>query len=129
MPVTAKLSLNFYKTFGDEITNELVNWFNQVDATYRSEFKDLFEVHFSKFDAKLGQRTAELRSEMQQRFAELDAKLEQRTAQLDAKIEQRTAELRAEVRTGLHAVEVRLIRWMFLFWIGSLGTAIALIKL
>lgn len=118
MPVTAKLSQNFYKTFGDEITNELVNWFNQVDATYRSEFKDLFEVHFSKFDAKLEQRTAELRGEMQERFA-----------RLDAKIEQRTAELRSELLTGIHAAEVRLIRWMFLFWIGSLGTTIALIKL
>ncbi|MBI2401763.1 MAG: hypothetical protein HYW06_10370 [Gemmatimonadetes bacterium] len=86
------MSQNFYKVFGDEITNELVNWFNQVDATYRAEFKDLFEVHFSKFDAKLEQRTADLRTE-------------------------------------LPAVEVRLIRWMFLFWIGSLGTTIALIKL
>jgi hypothetical protein len=114
MPVTAKLSKKFYDTFGDEIANELVNWFNQVDATYRSEFKDLFEVHFSKFDSKLEQRTAELRGEMQERLAQLEAKLEQRTA---------------ELRTGLHAVEVRLIRWMFLFWIGSLGTTIALIKL
>ncbi len=105
--MTAKLSQKFYKTFGDDITNELVNWFNQVDATYRSEFKDLFEVHFARFDAKL-----------EQRFGELTAKLDQRTA-----------ELRAEFRTGLHAAEVRLIRWMFVFWIGSLGTTIALIKL
>jgi len=33
------------------------------------------------------------------------------------------------VTANLAAVEVRLIRWMFLFWIGSLGTTIALIKL
>src|SRR3989337_1905610 len=107
MPVTAKLSKKFYDTFGDEIANELVNWFNQVDATYRSEFKDLFEVHFARFDSKL----------------------EQRAAELEAKLAQRTAEVRADLRTGLHAAEVRLIRWMFLFWIGSLGTTIALIKL
>jgi len=37
MPVTAKLSRKFYDTFGDEIANELVEWFNAVDATYRSE--------------------------------------------------------------------------------------------
>ncbi len=28
MPVTAKLSRKFYETFGDEIADELVEWFN-----------------------------------------------------------------------------------------------------
>jgi hypothetical protein len=99
MPVTAKLSRKFYERFGDELTNELVEWFNQVDATYRSEFRDLFEVHFSRFDAKLEQRIAELRSELTAKF-----------------------------KTELSAVEVRVVRWMFLFWVGTLGTIIALLK-
>lgn len=64
MPVTAKLSREFYETLGDKIADELVNWFNQVDATYRSELKDLFEVHFSRFDAKLEQRAAALKSSL-----------------------------------------------------------------
>jgi len=34
MPVTAKLSRKFYERFGDELTNELVEWFNLIDATY-----------------------------------------------------------------------------------------------
>ena len=29
MPVTAKLSRKFYERFGDDLTNELVEWFNQ----------------------------------------------------------------------------------------------------
>jgi len=33
VPVTAKLSRKFYETFGDDITNKLVDWFNKVDAT------------------------------------------------------------------------------------------------
>ena len=41
MPVTARLSRKFYETFGDEVVTELVNWFNEVDATYRSDLKDL----------------------------------------------------------------------------------------
>ena len=28
MPLTAKLSRKFYETFGDDIANELVDWFN-----------------------------------------------------------------------------------------------------
>ena len=44
MPVTAKLSKKFYDTLGEDIANELVDWFNQVDATYRSELRDLNEL-------------------------------------------------------------------------------------
>ena len=53
MPVTARLSRRFYEAFGDEIANELVEWFNQVDATYRSDLKELNDLNFARFDAKL----------------------------------------------------------------------------
>ena len=136
MPVTATLSRKFYEKFGDELTNELVNWLNQVDATYRSDLRELNELNFARFDAKLDQRTAQL-----------DAKLEQRVAQLDAKIDQRIAEVKAEMHAGLAALEGRLlarigvlegrfgtlegrlVRWMFVFWAASLGTVIALQRL
>jgi len=75
MPVTAKLSREFYEKFGDKIADELVNWFNQVDATYRSELKDLFEVQFSRFDAKLEQRLAESDTKWERRVAELKTSL------------------------------------------------------
>ncbi len=64
MPVTAKLSRKFYETFGDEIVNELVEWFNQVDATYRSDLREINELNFARFEAKLDQQIAELRSEL-----------------------------------------------------------------
>jgi len=76
MPVTAKLSRKFYERFGDELTNELVDWFNQVDATYRGDLRELNELNFARFDAKLEQRTAELRAEMQVGFARLDTRIE-----------------------------------------------------
>jgi len=92
VPVTAKLSRRFYETFGDELTNELVDWFNQVDAAYRAELRELNELNFARFDAKLQQRIAELRSDL--------------------------AALRAD-----------LIKWMFIFWAGTMATTIALVKL
>jgi erythromycin esterase-like protein len=64
MPVTARLSRRFYEKFGDEIVNELVEWLNQVDVAYRSELRELNEVNFTRFDAKLEQRLAQLRSEL-----------------------------------------------------------------
>src|SRR5439155_17214107 len=90
MPVTAKLSRKFYEKFGDELTNELVEWFNQVDATYRGELRELNELNFARFDAKL----------------------EQRAAQLDAKLEQRITEVKAELHAGLAALEGRLLARM-----------------
>lgn len=71
MPVTAKLSRKFYETFGDEIASELVDWFNAVDATYRADLRELNELNFARFDAKLEQRVAQL----EQRLAELEARL------------------------------------------------------
>ena len=131
MPVTAKLSRKFYETFGDEVANELAEWFNQVDATYRFEFRDLFEVHFARFDAKLEQRMAELNAKFEQRITEVNARLEQRITEVQAELrtEMRTgfAELRSELRSGLHALESKLIRWMFVFWIGQAATTVGLV--
>lgn len=99
MPVTAKLSKLFYDRLGEQITNELVDWFNQVDATYRSDLRELNELNFVRFDAKLEQRVAELQ-------ANLDVKLDRVAAESTAKIDRVAAELNAKidrVAAGLNA--------------------------
>ncbi len=62
MPVTAKLR------FGDDVANELVDWFNMVDATYRSDLRELNELNFARFDAKLEQRLAQLETRLTKRL-------------------------------------------------------------
>ena len=94
MPVTAKLSRKFYETFGDEIANELVEWFNPVDATYRADLLQLNELNFDRFDGKLDQRITRLDAKWSRVWEELDAKWERRWNELDAKLEQRVAEHR-----------------------------------
>ena len=71
MPVTAKLSKLFYERLGEQVTNELVEWFNSVDATYRSDLREMNEANFARFDAKVEQRFAESDARMERRFAEL----------------------------------------------------------
>jgi hypothetical protein len=138
MPVTAKLSRKFYDTFGDDIAGELVEWFNSVDAAYRSEFRNLFEVHFSRFEAKLEQFRAQFDAKLEQLRTEFDAKREQFHTEFDAKLEQFRTEMRTvcatkeevtALRIRIEALESRLIRWMFIFWVGTLGTLVALLKL
>src|SRR5687768_8574761 len=116
VPVTAKLSKRFYDVLGEDIANELVDWFNAVDLTYRTDLRELNELNFARFDAKLEQRLAELRAEFR---TELHTELQT----VRAEIAEFRAELRAELRTGLQEgntalerVRGELLRWMFGFW-------------
>jgi hypothetical protein len=64
VPVTARLSRRFYEVLGEDVANELVNWFNAVDLTYRNDLRELNELNFARFDAKQEQRMANLRTEL-----------------------------------------------------------------
>lgn len=132
MPVTARLSKRFYDVFGEEIANELVNWFNQVDDTYRANLREMNELNFGRFDAKLEQRLAELDAKWGGRWTELDAKWDGRWTQLDAKLEQRLAELRAELVKELADVKSGL-KWMLAFWaptaLAVIGTGAGVLSL
>jgi hypothetical protein len=75
MPVTAKLSRKFYEKFGDELTNELVDWFNQVDATYRGDLRELNDLNFARFDAKLEAAVSGLQARFDARMAKFEARI------------------------------------------------------
>jgi hypothetical protein len=164
VPVTAKLSKRFYEVLGEDVANELVDWFNLVDATYRSDLRELNELNFARFDAKVEQRFAESEAKWERRFAEVETKWERRFAGfetkweqrfgeletrwerrfagfetmwerrfvgLESKVEQRTFELRQEIlglradsEVAIERTRAELIRWMFLFWLGSVAASV-----
>ena len=103
MPVTAKLSRKFYERLGDDVANELVDWMNSVDGAYRQEFRDLFEAHFGRFEARLQQGLAELRAQFNEKLGMLEARMQ---AQFS-----------------------RLIMWSFGFWIANIVTVLTVLKL
>jgi predicted nuclease with TOPRIM domain len=122
MPVTARLSRAFYDKLGDDVANELVNWLNEVDLTYRTELRQLNDLNFARFDAKVGERLAELRTQLRAELhAELDARfaeLEGRFAKIDdrfAKVDDRFTRLEEQLRD----LKISTIRWMFTFWVGT----------
>jgi hypothetical protein len=130
MPVTARLSKAFYDQLGEQVANELVDWFNQVDLTYRTELRELNDLNFARFDAKVGERLAELRSELEQWFRdELRAEIQGLRVELRAEMDGRFAKVderfnRAEKRSEALADQIRdtkssLVWWMFAFWIGT----------
>jgi hypothetical protein len=112
MPVTARLSKKFYDRFGDDIANELVEWFNAVDATYRAELRELNEVNFVRFEAKLEQRVAELRAEIQSGLFGMEARLQATEARLSARID--SLEMRLEKHLEKRLTEH--LRWQFVTW-------------
>ena len=158
MPVTAKLSKKFYDTLGEDIANELVDWFNQVDATYRSELRDLNELNFARFDAKLEQRIAEVRADIavlhgkiesqvdalnhkvdaqvgalnHKVDAQVDALNHKVDAQVDAlsnKIDTQAESLRGYMDSRIDSLRAELIKWMFLFWLGTVATMLGFVSL
>jgi ABC-type phosphate transport system auxiliary subunit len=134
MPVTARLSKLFYDRLGEEVAAELVDWFNTVDATYRANLRELNDLNFARFDAKLEQRVTALDSKLEQRLAVLESKFEQKLAVLESKLAQRLTEsmsqLRSELSDKIGDTKSSLLRWMFGFWVGTalviLGSRLAL---
>ena len=98
MPITVKLSERFYEKFGHDVVGELVDWFNQMDVAYRTDLREMNELNFARFDAKLEQRLAELKADLRQEIAAL------RTEALTA-----LAALRTEVLTALAALRTDLV--------------------
>ena len=45
MPVTARLSKRLYDVFGEDVANELVDWLNTVNLTYRADLRELNELY------------------------------------------------------------------------------------
>ncbi len=97
MPVTAKLSKACYDQLGEQIANELVEWFNQVDLTYRNELREFNELNFQRFAARMDERIGASEAKVEVRFSQL----EQRMSAIEATLERRLAS---------HT------RWMFAVW-------------
>ena len=124
MPVTVRLSRLFHERFGDEIADEIANWFNQVDSTYRADLREHNELNFSRFDAKVEQRLAEVRGEIGRQIAELEVTTGRQIAELEVKIGRQMADLRAELLGAMADLRGRLMTWMVGLWITSaLGLA------
>jgi hypothetical protein len=100
LPVTVRLSKRFYDTLGDEIANDLVEWFNQVDATYRQELREQNDLNWGRIDARMRELRAEFHQEL--------------------------TGLRADLDVGLERLRSDLLKWMFLFWTGTALTVIGL---
>jgi phage host-nuclease inhibitor protein Gam len=149
MPVTVRLSRKFYERFGDEVTGELVDLLNTIDASYRADYRELLDARLAQFAAELRHEMGALSAQLRQEMRELSAELRQEMGELGAELRQEMRALRsemtaletrlkaemdllrAELTVRLKTQETRLIRWMFGLWISAMlalaGTVAALL--
>jgi len=154
VPVTAKLSRKFYERFGDDITTELVDWFNAVDETYRNQLKEINELSWERFKAHLDARIAELRTEWRtematlgaglreelrkglagsdEKFAGIDARfaaIDAKFAAIDAKFavtDGKIVAMGASLQNEFHHELRELFKWMVIFWSTTMISLIGL---
>ena len=112
MPVTAKLSRNFYERFGDEIAGELVDWFNSLDATYQTQLREMNDLNWERFKASLLAESASIRSDLRVEIAGLQEKLSGQIAAIGRDIER--------MHTAMEHSHVIQLRWLVGFCSGSL---------
>ncbi len=154
MPVTAKLSRKFYDTLGDDVANELVTWFNAVDLTYRTDLRELNELNHGRFMAKLAEGMTAIRADFERQIgavrsdlkaevggirSELKAEVGNLRSEFKADIESLRSELKRDIAEARMATEALgsqlrlemaghradLIKWMFLFWVGTVAVGVA----
>ena len=100
---------------GDDVAGELVDWFNAVDATYKSELKETNELNWERFKATLHEEISSLRGE-----------LHAETSSLRAELRGEIAALRSDIRADMKAMQADLMKWMFIYWSGTVAAIIGM---
>jgi len=85
---------------------------NSLDDAYRTEIRDLFGSHTGQIDGRMGQ----LERRMGQLEGRMDALLLEKN--LNTRIDAKLSDLKASILT-----------WTLVFWLGTMGTVVALLKL
>jgi hypothetical protein len=133
MPIAAKLSRTLYETLGREGAEAMVDWMQQVE-TRRSELRELNDLSFARIDARFGEaragselRLAEARADLDLRFARVDTRFTELRAELDLRFAQVDTRFATLEKTLVEHIERRfsdLIKWAFVFWVGSTVTLV-----
>ena len=135
MPASARLLQKLKESWGDELTQDLVSWVNEAQTVNRAELRELADLYFARagdrlearialsearFGAKLTERIAASEATLE---AKLGARLDERIngvqleiARLGGRLDAGLAGLRAEVASQMRDQ----MKWMFVFWAGTM---------
>ena len=119
MPVTARLSGKFYERFGDDIANELVEWFNAVDSTYQTQLKEVNDLNWARMQARFDAfdaRMDAIEARISGRMDDFEARINGRMDAFEAHISGRMDAFEAHIEARLQKFRSEMLLWMFAFW-------------
>ena len=143
MPASGRLLQKLKETWGEEVTQDLVTWVSEAHTVNRAELRELADFYFARFGDRLDERMAlaearfetRLEAKLNERLAASEAKLEagwgarlgERIAASEGKLGERIAASEARLDAGLAGLRAEVaslmrdqMKWMFVFWIGTL---------
>ena len=133
MPVTARLLQRLHESLGDEATNDLFAWWEEAASVNRIAVREVADLYYARFDARLEKGLAEVRSEMDKGLTEVRSEMAKGLAEVRSEIAVVRADMESKLRSGMAEQRADLVKWMFMFWIGTIvplaGLMIALTKL
>ncbi|BBM68288.1 LA_3696 family protein [Rhodothermus marinus] len=107
---------------GKRLDNRITEETAKLDHRITEEIAKL-DSRITEETSRLKLLIAETEKRLDQRITEEVAKLQQQIAAVDNRI---TSEM-AKMGERIAGVRADLIRWMFIFWVGQIGTLIALL--
>lgn len=117
MPVTARLLQSLQESLGSDATNDLLAWWEEAATVNRAEVREVADLYFARFEARLERFQAELRAEIALTRSEIRSEMDRRFAEMDTRMANQRADL---------------VKWMFMFWVGTIvplaGLMIALTR-
>ena len=118
-------------TFGDDVSESLVDFFNELLANSRQEtiifVEEKFERRLTEDLARLDKRITEEIGQLRQEMVEGNAQLRQEMVGGNAQLRTEMANVKAELSAQIADYHARQLRWMFVFWIGQVGVIVAIL--
>jgi hypothetical protein len=144
VPTTARLLEKLRETLGEESTRDLIALIGESREMNRAEIREIAELYLSRIDERVERRLVEhdakIDAKIERRFSEQNERIDRRFT----KVDERFSALGAQMDAGFAAVRVEIadrlsaqyrdtLRWLFVFWAGTIiplaGLMVALIKL
>jgi hypothetical protein len=120
---------------GPEGAQALADLLNEARVQSRG---DVIEIAASRFQSQLAEEIGGLRAELHREIGGLRAELHREIGGLRSEMheligglrsemQELIGGLRSEMNSKLGALEARIIRWMFVFWIGQIGALLGIL--
>jgi hypothetical protein len=119
MPVTTRLLHRLNEALGDDAADDLLACFQEANDVNRAAVRELAELYITRSEARIDQRMAELRGDLQSALGVHRGEVGSVLGEFRGEVRSALGELRGEMHSGLANQRAELLKWMFLFWAGT----------